>query len=73
MRRPRIRVSLPRKAKPTEGEFRVNAAVAGRKMGGLPAEISAVGAWGNPRALEAAMSQANAEKSADVIVAGGFQ
>ena len=71
--RPRIRVSLPRKAKPTEGEFRVNAAVAGRKMGGCPAEISAIGARGNLRALEAAMSQGNAEKSAEVIVAGGRQ
>ncbi len=30
--RPRTPVSLPRKAKPTEGEFRVNAAVAGRKV-----------------------------------------
>ena len=66
--RPRIRVSLPRKAKPTEDEFRVNAAVAGRKMGGLPAEISAVGARGNPRALETAMSQANAEKSTTALI-----
>ena len=71
--RPRIRVSLPRKAKPTEGEFRVNAAVAGRKMGGCPAEISAIGARGNLRALEAAMYQGNAEKSAEVMVAGGRQ
>ncbi len=29
--RPRNRVSLPRKAKPTEGEFRVNAVVAGKR------------------------------------------
>ncbi len=62
--RPRIRVSLPRKAKPTEGEFRVNAAVAGRKMSGCPAEISAVGARGNPGALGTVMSQASVEKSA---------
>ncbi len=37
--RPSIRVSLPRKAKPTEGEFSVNVVVSGIKMGGSLADI----------------------------------
>jgi hypothetical protein len=68
--RPRIRMSEPKMTKSTEEGFRVNGAVAGRKISGLPGEISEVCGTGNRAALSAATSKGNSEKSAEGIVAG---
>jgi hypothetical protein len=65
-------MSEPSITKSTEEGFRVNWAVAGRKVGGLPREISEVGDSGNRVALWAAMFKGSSEKSAAVILAGRF-
>ncbi len=68
--RPRIWMIEPMITKSTEEGFRVNGAVAGGKVGGLPREISEVRDSGNRAALWAATSRGSSEKSADGIVAG---
>jgi hypothetical protein len=68
--RPRIWMSEPKITKSTEDGFRVNGAVAGGKVGGLPGEVSEVRDSGNRTALSMATSRGNSEKSADGIVAG---
>lgn len=68
--RPRVWVSVPRNAKPTEGRLKVNSAVTGRKFTCLPGEISEASGWGNPSAPLVAMLRGSSEKSAEGIVAG---
>lgn len=66
--RPRIWVSLPRKAKPSKERFKVNVAVAGRKINVLPGEISKKSGANIGSALSVATLRGNFEKSAEVIV-----
>jgi hypothetical protein len=63
--RPRIWMSEPKITKSTEDGFRVNGAVAGGKIGGLPGEISEERGTGNRAALLAATSKGNSENSAE--------
>jgi hypothetical protein len=67
--RPRIQMSEPKITKSTEEGFRVNAAAAGGKVGGLPGEISKAGGPSHRAALLAVTLGGSFEKSAEGIVA----
>jgi hypothetical protein len=61
-------MSEPKITKSTEDGFRVNEAVAGEKVRGLPREISEVGDSGNRVALSMATSGGNFEKSTTALI-----